>query len=195
MRRGPSGDWNLPGGALAFVLVLLALSIAADALGQVTYVDPAGWRLTLEHERTEAELQDFRDRDERYQANVHWKLWEFNLAREIATTPGTYIEGWIVVPDGVSGPSFSPVGRWLAVNRGGTSVPALRMLFTESGRHNRFVYDTSKVTVTVGGKAKLSQDDDGRYFVILHFPEGTTGLGGMAALVYEQGGGDFPCVE
>jgi len=199
MNRNPSGDWSLPGGALAFVLVLLALSIAADALGGVTYVDPAGWTLVVDHVKTEAELQDFRDSDATYRRLVPRMLRKFNLAREIATTEGTYVECWIDVPDGVEPPSFTPADGWVATNGDSTTVNAIRMLFTESARHNMFVYDTSERYVSLArGSLKLSRDDEQRVFAILHFPKNLTDERRLTELVFRRGprGGDlFSCED
>lgn len=195
MKRSPSGDWVLPGGACVFLMVLLALSIAADALGGVAYVDPAGWKLEIVRERYEAELQDFRERDEIYCKLVFWQLREFNLAREMANTEGTYLEGWISVPPDAEAPSFSPMDRLSVIHEDGTRVEAIRLLFTESARRNKYVYDTSRYRISLDGPLAISQDEDDRYFVVLHFPLGSTSLDRISDVKMDMGGGDLSCRE
>lgn len=179
MRRSPTGDWYLPGGALAFVAVLFALAVACEAFGGVTYVDPAGWSI-------EAAAQVHYSSIEKFQKiEAFAPRDQFKLIREMADRPADYIECRVTVPEGES-IWIGPLDSFVAVLRGDTRIRALRAISTDGMDQTR-LYDSSVREFSIGGSTKIARSrGDERFVVFLHFPADSVTMDALAQLEFHS---------
>lgn len=179
MRRNPSGDWDLPGGAFVFLIVVTALSFAANAFGGVTYVDPAGWSMEIVAQVHYSSFAKFEGI-----AQLMPKT-ECKLIREMSEHQADYIECRVDIPTDET-LWIGPFDTFVAVLEDSARVDAVRVVATE-GMDQRRLFDSSDHEFQIGGTTKIARArSDGRRVLFLHFPPNTVRPERIACLEFHS---------